>query len=346
MSQAESSSRKLAETLRDEMGKDRQIEQANPFSKHCSVISKTLPVGTKNGAPSKIKSSLRLVHISLAMDELNPELRWQNNIETSECKRTLFCVPNQRSDVHLKNYKKALNMAADLRPHVICINELGFPSDALNPLPDAVEFTRKYVNKNQTVIMAGSYHDAKTFYNTGMIFYPDRENCCSPYFKNISAIDIGEVVSVPSERKTPVIKAFGIEMNPVICLDFLDYSTVANIVKSQIASRQFLRFIMVQSYTKNSDAMRIMSEYVSKTMPGIVSWVNRYSSGTLPSFVHNCGEPVTPEKTIHFSPKGTGVMNFYKINLKKLDLKAKRKLVSLDKRDKWAFGQMDAVLVG
>ncbi|MFC1864736.1 hypothetical protein ACFLYG_02800 [Chloroflexota bacterium] len=74
----------------------------------------------------------------------------------------------------------------DMNAHVACVNELGFPACDCIPLERADKWTREKAEEYGSLIIAGTCHDGRTWYNTGYLYYPDCPPFGYPFHKQVS----------------------------------------------------------------------------------------------------------------------------------------------------------------
>jgi len=242
----------------------------------------------------------------------------------------------------LSSYKWGVTEAlGHLKANIVCVNELGFPSCRGEPYRRVIDFSRRKAEEHKAVIVAGSFHDARTRYNTGYIFFPEDDMevlaAGTPFHKQVSATEVGkkdggllirtgEYISIPPERASLNFKAYGLSISVIVCLDLMDYSAVANVVKLQDA----VDILFIPSCSESTDAMNRMAKLVSRAMPGGVAIVNyfrkRQVTSTLHLFDREDEEPCTRVRNI---PNNGGRIFVYDIHYAEFKKEKREKQNSL-----------------
>lgn len=309
----------MGKTREEPYGEGPDHQESNPFGKTCSKISwpfisrdvppLLLPEGQDIirlaliSLPSIAATEKRCCILGLGLSgidhdscaiKLNSHADRKNqcikekrvfDIDHGACVRKLAKYSAQKAGELFEYYKAWLLMALEeFKANIVCINELGFPSHNCLPLPAARKFTRELANKYHSLIIAGSYHDRRTAYNTGHIYYPG----CGPYgkafHKQVSATKLTkpEFVSVPSERLSLSVEAFGLKICIVICLDMMDFSTAASIVQSG----DLIDFLLVPAYSDDIEPIEKVAYSISRALPGGVAIVNHHRPGKYSSSLY------------------------------------------------------------
>lgn len=191
------------------------------------------------------------------------------------------------------------------------MNELGIPASPTGPSRAFFKELKSWARQTSSLIVAGSFHDARTKYNTGYIFTPASPDCGYTFHKQVSAKDIKEYVSVPSDRQSVMVLAFGFNIGVIICLDLLDYSTVASLVDL----RDAVDFILVPSYSEAEGVSRLgrIAKIASQAMPGGVGIVNCHEGQMRSSTMHIFGELQAPVEDRELSD-GSGWLRVYEVD--------------------------------
>ena len=246
------------------------------------------------------------------------------NIDDETCKRLMVDYTSQIARECFNQYYVALdNVLAKKKADIVCINELGFPATNSGPDKDAIDYSVRKANDYKKLIVAGSYHDHRTTYNSGRIYYPKCEDSKAWYFhKQTSALalEVPEVISIPPKRTTLILQAFGLTIAIIICLDILDYATVASIV--QMVD---IDLLLVPSYSKRNDTMKETAEFVSEAMFGVVAMVNYYKSADTSAFLYSFGKEIKLKETT--LPMGAGKIYWYDIDVGSLKIKRRDQYV-------------------
>ena len=214
-------------------------------------------------------------------------------LDADSCYRRLLRRTRARRAKSLRHYKNALTEAfAVTGVNIVVVNELGIPASPTGPSAEFFGRMKSWAKTESSLIIAGSYHDARTKYNTGYVFTPESPDVGYAFHKQVSATDAGEYISVPSERKSMVVQAFGYKIGVIICLDLLDYSTVVSLVEM----RDTIDFILVPSYVEpeNMLSLQKVARSASQAMPGGVGIVNCHHGKTRSSTMHMFGKLLVP----------------------------------------------------
>jgi predicted amidohydrolase len=171
---------------------------------------------------------------------------------------------------HLDIFSASLDAALQLKPHVICFNELALPSQEMEPLDEVRELVWQKSQEHNVLIVAGSAHDWRTRFNTAYLFRPGGPKQGQAIHKIVTAYKVKEFVSVPSPRLVAVVRHAGLAIAVMICLDIADYSSAASVVKVS----ESVDVVLVLCYTPKFDDMASIAKVTSKALPGIVAMVN------------------------------------------------------------------------
>lgn len=256
------------------------FDKINPFSHHNDKISAPQIVKHVFGNQDQIASfsTIKLALISFEMTKLKQHScysysRTSNDIciDDDSIERNLFYHLDESR--HLDEYCKALDIAVlEHGANIVALNELGFPTSDQLPSSIANDHAVKLVQQKHCVIAAGSYHDSRTQFNSGHLYYfGDNQVNDVFYHKQVSAANLGELVSVPPDRHSIMVEAFGIRIAVVICLDMLDYSTMACLFDPAYYSN----LILVPSFADNTTGMINAGKEFSEALPGIVAVLNK-----------------------------------------------------------------------
>lgn len=176
---------------------------------------------------------------------------------------------------YFNSLKKALNSTIrKLRPNLICVNEMGFPAAHGRALRPAVEWAQQFVDRTKTLLFAGTYHDVRTGLNTGFIFVPNDHKGPIRFNKQISAWGSKEHVAVQPNRCSLIVRAFGLNIAVLVCLDIQDFSSVAPLVRSNRVD-----LLLLPCYSPDLTSMSKTAEVVSAALPGAVALVNCHNKG-------------------------------------------------------------------
>lgn len=317
----------------------------NPFTSACTHITKShfIPIDTKIIDP-KMARKTKFAFISFgtfAPDDFKEDFiplcgQCQKGIDTVTCrKESLSSSFRERRNCHIgldieacdrrllkrgarprakswRHYQNALSEVFDISEvDVVMVNELGIPASPTGPSAEFFRRIKSWARKTSSLIIAGSFHDARTKYNTGYIFTPESPSDGYVLHKQVSATDIGEYVSVPAKRQSVVVRAFGFRIGVIICIDLLDYSTVASLV----GMRDTIDFILVPSHSEAESITSLgkVAKIVSQAMPGGVGIVNCLHGQTRSSSMYLFGDSLEPavDKAL---TDGSGWLSIYEVD--------------------------------
>jgi hypothetical protein len=244
----------------------------------------------------------------------SPQEEWSchRGLDIEACERRLLrrnAVPRATS---WQQYQRALSEALDVSgANIVVVNELGIPAPPTGPSRDFFRQAKSWARKTSSLIITGSFHDARTKYNTGYIFTPASPNCGYAFHKQVSAKDIKEHISIPANRQSVMVRAFGFNIVVIICLDLLDYSTVASLVDM----RDAVDFILVPSYSESEGMVSLgrVAKIASEAMPGGVGIVNCHDGKTHPNTMHVFGDLLAPAIDRQLAD-GSGWLSIYEID--------------------------------
>lgn len=210
------------------------------------------------------------------------------------------------------HYQNALTEALDVSAvDIVVVNELGIPASSTSPSAEFFRQTKLWAKKTYSLIIAGSFHDARTKYNTGYIFTPNSPSNGYAFHKQVSATDVKEYISVPPKRQSLIALAFGFKIGVIICLDLLDYSTVASLVDM----RDAIDFILVPSHSdaESMQSLGRVAKIASQAMPGGVGIINCYDGQSPSSTMYIFGDLQTPIVDRQLAD-GSGWLHIYEVD--------------------------------
>jgi len=213
----------------------------------------------------------------------------QAGLDIQACTRMLYS--GSASDTRRRRAQgpAALNeVFACCDPDIVMVNELGIPATIHGPGKQLFRWVSDLAIQHEALIIAGSFHDARTKYNTGYVFSPNASQGWAAFHKQVSAQDIGEVISVPGTRHSMIVSALDLHVAVITCLDLLDYSTIVPLISMRLG----LDFILVPSHSEYMDTLDRAAMLASAVLPGVVGIANydhgAGKSGSLFVFGERC----------------------------------------------------------
>ena len=276
----------------------------NPFSEAAMRISKVMRIRSDRQISSP-KPSVRFAFVSLSglsakdgkadfiglcgdcedgigtiacrAEFLNPDTTSDEHscrigLDVDACRRILYRRSEKGTQRAWRDYKAALRAALDkYAADIVVVNELGIPMTSPAAETEFFTWTKRLAERRKALIIAGSFHDGRTKYNTGYIFSPESPPTGYAFHKQVSATGVKELVSVPPRRKSLFLKAFDLKIAVIICLDLLDYSTISPLV----SFGERIDFILVPAHSDKTETLERVASAVSSALPGGVGIANR-----------------------------------------------------------------------
>lgn len=253
-------------------------------------------------------------------------------IRPEDCERSLVAL---KGDVHkdlLAAYKEALTFAVEeFRANVICVSELGLPHHSIQPLAVAQKFAQDLSTAKNVLIVAGTSHDRRTYYNTGYIYHPEGS---WSFHKTLSATGMGELISTPAKRRVLSIKIFGLRIAVMICLDIADYATLASVVRA----RERVDMVLVPCYTEKWDKMLDVAKVASRALRGVVAMVNAHIPNSKCHFAR-FGRDDNPIKEQAFESRA--IVSLFEVDHEAIERERRNKHAREDSHVDWLFGNRD-----
>ena len=184
------------------------------------------------------------------------------------------------------------------RPNFICLNELSFPNldekqiNQDDPLRKSLKLLQgklrrqltRLAKDNQVYIIAGSYHDQKSYFNTAPIFHCHQvDSIHNPYLHNklVSAAALQEYILTPSLRKVTYYSTPYGNFSVLICLDSYDASIIFSLLSNNIRrtdskrgpTSDHIKIVFVPSLNPDNQALAIC-ENLSFAAATIVAFSN------------------------------------------------------------------------
>lgn len=218
----------------------------------------------------------------------------QIGLDVQACRRRLYGRDGGGTSVAWGNYQEALSEAVlRHKANVVVVNEMGIPITAPYTETDFFRWTRDLAgtDKKGVLIIAGSFHDQRTKYNTGYMFTPGGPPTGHVFHKQVSAVGVNEYVSVPPGRRSLFVRAFGVTIAVVLCLDLMDYSAIGPLMNYS----ERIDFILVPSHSVGMEGLERVAATVSDALPGGVGIVN-HCGHRVPASLYVFGALEKPKK--------------------------------------------------
>ena len=279
--------------------------------------------------------------VTCRKESLSSSLQKRRNchrgLDVEACNRKALKRDRALRAESLRHYQNALTEAfAVPGVDVVVVNELGIPASPTGPTAEFFRRTKSWAKRKPSpaLIIAGSFHDARTKYNTGYIFTPESPDFGYAFHKQVSATGIGEYISVPPRRQSVIIRAFGFKIGVIICLDLLDYSTVVSLVDM----RDTIDFILVPSHSEPEEVRSLekVAKIASQAMPGGVGIVNCHHGKTRSSTMHIFGDSQIPVVDQALAD-GSGWLSIYEVEGHWFQNKKKRAQDDIQLDLEWLF---------
>ena len=181
------------------------------------------------------------------------------------------------------------------------------------------------------LIVAGTSHDKRTYYNTGYIYHPDGN---SSFHKTLSAADMGELISAPAKRRVLSVKTLGLRVAVMICLDIADYATLASVIRAG----EKVDLVLVPCYTTRFDKMVSVAKVASGALRGIVALVNANLPG-MTCRIDRFGKDVKADDEHPFD--SGAVVSLFEVNHETLQEERNKKHVRENRYVNWLFGRRE-----
>ena len=223
--------------------------------------------------------------ITIALISLPSNLEEFFDLRTLEYDDLEFKVLWHKRKIYPKvknKFLQQLKLACENNADFICINELGFPfspsTKDFNAENDELKDTiGKIANDYNVYIIAGTFHDDKTLFNTAYIFAPGEGheiNLPIEHQKKCSALSVGEEIRIPYQRYFDYYRCKFGYFSLLICLDSYDPSFIFRIINTHKSSKPDIDFIFIPSHTPSSYNADKASKEISMATGSIVSYVN------------------------------------------------------------------------
>ncbi len=247
-------------------------EWSNPYGQSSAKVGKLLTIRTKLDGEAFRKDSLRIASVSLPKLPVSHDtVLW--NEKNFPFRHDIVAYSNPLCDSLLSEYKECLDIAAKkFKADIICINELGMPMSVEGTVrKDALDYAKSIAEAHNCLIVGGSNHDRENYMNTGYLIYPgideEYERPYIEFYKNISAVQVGERIFTPSDRIILSTNAFGLGIAVVICLEMVDYATSALLV----AKRDTVSLLLVPTYVVGEfGVMEKVAKCLSQVIGGVL----------------------------------------------------------------------------
>jgi len=303
----------------------------NPFFKLAEKLCKPHVLTEIQGRPRPDDGIVRIALVSMpAVPFATTDVRRAKSVragmDPNDVRRTLTNFSPTSVVKMRKAYKEALKAALEEHgAHIVCFNELGLPSK--NMKPDDVE--NLVSRRHDALVIAGTAHDKVTMFNTGYLLHPPKHT--HAFHKYASAVTMHERIMTPAQRRVLIVSTFGLKIAVMICLDVVDYTTFASVMRAS----DYVNVVLVPCYTERFEQMQDIATVASKALPGVVALVNsRQRAGS--RYVAQCGEVLDPSAP-QLLPGGAEIA-VLSLNLNELEERRTDAKVNADPCLDWMFG--------
>ena len=310
----------------------------NPFfelaEKLCTphVLNQTARI---EGLPRPADGIVRIALVSMPVlpyseTDVRKPKKLRHGIEPSDVQRTLANFRRPDTTRMLTAYKEALQIALEQhKANIVCFNELGLPSREMVPV-DVQDLAAKMSRRHKALVIAGTAHDKVTMFNTGYLLHPPAHT--HAFHKYASAVTMNERIMTPAHRRVLIIDTLDLRIAVMICLDVVDYTTLASVM----LAGDHVDVVLVPCYTERFQKMQDIAAVASKALPGVVALVNaRHRTGS--RYIAQCGEEVDPTVP-PIALQGGAEIALLSLELDDHDAKRKRAMTYPDPCLDWMFG--------
>ena len=212
---------------------------------------------------------VKIALISFGIDEFE-------EIEDDEYK--LYKIPQNSLSSYKKTFLEAMKIASQEGAQFICSSELSYPGWDAKINNELMRLCKR----KKSYIIAGSFHDENTFYNTSLIFTP--YNQVHKIHKLKSAYHAGEKIKAPPDPKLiNFTTEFG-NFCVVICFDSYRDDVKNTFIHYQKDFRyQPIDFIFVPSYNVKPDEGRMNCRDLGNKTKSCIIYVNDLVKGNCSS---------------------------------------------------------------
>jgi predicted amidohydrolase len=144
---------------------------------------------------------------------------------------------------------------------------------------------------------------------------------------------MGEKIMAPAHRRVAILDAFGLRIAVMICLDVVDYTTLAALMR---AGDQ-VELVLVPCYTDRFEKMKDIAAVASKALPGVVALVNASLEDPGPRYIARCGKPL-PVAQPPIAVEGGAEVALLSVRLDELHQKRTEAVIDPDPYLDWMFG--------
>jgi hypothetical protein len=301
----------------------------NPFTFTLRNVCQLKKINTELATLRPTNGILKFAAISLPKIPSN-KLDFITNDEEYPKDLSVIHYGKETRKTLLKNYTECLSKAIDLKANIICINELGMPTNKSGLVNNnVIKFTKGIAQRNKCLIFSGTNHCTKSFLNKGYLFYPgndkptdprDKEQPYRTFYKHVSAFRLKEPEKIytPASRIIYNTQAFGIGISFLICLELSDFSFAAKIVNNH----ELINFLIVPTYVNDEFGSLVRcGENVSYAMGGAVALTNcHHEEGGRLNRVYINGKNISEikPKTFKDYPIGDSLLTIYSIDVEKM----------------------------
>lgn len=253
--------------VKDRFVIDDIVDYKNPFIFGFSKVSSVKQISVNSLMPKRL---VKIALVSLPFPDSYESMSYK--IDSDSASRIQFPTYSIDYAKRLeKIYHSSLSYAINsLRADIICFSEFAFPynynsgKDGFNT--KLAKSIKGKVDRNNCVIVCGSYVDPNTFLNTTLIMYPGCEKFGLKYHKQTSNSSLGEFTYGPPQRVSYIFNIFGLRVGVLVGTDIMDFSTIAPVIKSVPQ----LDLILVPSLSSDSQRHSRFAISVAEAISGFV----------------------------------------------------------------------------
>ncbi len=228
---------------------------SNPSKENVTIQEDTLSLTKTLSFVSRPEIKIALVSMHIPEDCF---------VSKADRDDTIFVLKETKLKSFSKNFLQCAQSAARKGANLICFSELSYPYGARGLESKLANFAGRFGSH----IVAGSYYDPRTFFNTSLIYTPYRNRPFQQYKYNLAQV-AGEECKVPKGKPKFLLinTEFGV-ISVLICLDVADRNAEYKfeVLNSTSLNKADIEVILVPCYTnKFSQALGSCLRLSSKT---------------------------------------------------------------------------------